>query len=222
VTRRSLGLRWGVAAILLAAVAACSQTPSGSPGSSDDDVVPALVLGCLSIEQFECEFVATKVLHELPAERGAPFTIQIHLFSCPDANPGCPRSLLARDGQVTVEYADGGEPINRSVSGPPAEPRFGEGLFDGVGLSQPSSPRVAGVGPFAFDVGHCGITWQVDFDGSFWVPIGQADGDASAMINGDSGQIRLLGPTLAEYRNAEGLVTQLARFPGPKHIWGCM
>jgi hypothetical protein len=65
------------------------------------------------------------------------------------------------------------------------------------------------------------LLWHVDFDGSFWLPIGEADGDAPPMINSDTGQMRLLGPNLAEYRNDDGFVVTLARFPGPKHLWLC-
>ena len=211
------------AAILVGLVtAACAPTnPSGSPLGSEAAPQRAFVLGCLSIDQLECEFVAQQILAEVPADRGVPFSIQVQLFSCPNDGP-CPNSLTARTGMVTVEYADELEPVSATVAGPPGSPRFGEQMFEFAGISEPSSPRVAGVGPFPFDVGHCGITWQVDFDGSFWVPIGLVDGDASPIINNDTGQMRLLGPNLAEYRNAEGFVVTLARFPGPKHIWGCM
>ena len=207
-------------------MAACSPTqPSGAPPSGiapsiPADPAPALVLGCLSIEQAECAFVAEQVRAELPPARGAPFTIQVHLYGCPDGGP-CPRSLAARSGLVTVEYADRAEPITASVAGPPDAPRFGEQGLGWLGISEPASPRVEGAGPFPYEVGHCGLTWKVDFDGSFWVPVGQLDGDDAAVIGNDSGQMRLLGPNHAEFRGDRGFVAQLARFPGPKHIWGC-
>ena len=179
-----------------------------------------MVLGCLSIEPDECAFVAEQVRAELPPARGVPFTIQVQLFGCPDGEP-CPRTLAARDGIVTVEYADRAEPITASVAGPPDAPRFGQQDLGWLGISQPASARVQGTGPFPFDMGHCGLTWKVDFDGSFWVPIGQVDGDDSAIVGNASGQIRLLGSNHAEFRGDRGFVAQLARFPGPKHIWGC-
>lgn len=179
-----------------------------------------MVLGCLSIEPDECAFVAEQVRAELPPARGVPFTIQVQLFGCPDGEP-CPRTLAARDGIVTVEYADRAEPITASVAGPPDAPRFGQQDLGWLGISQPASARVQGTGPFPFDMGHCGLTWKVDFDGSFWVPIGQVDGDDSAIVGNAGGQIRLLGSNHAEFRGDRGFVAQLARFPGPKHIWGC-
>jgi hypothetical protein len=209
------------ATLLTVANAGCGPAePSASPPGGVAAGVN--IIGCISIEQAECELVADRVRAELPPERGAPFSIQVQLFGCPDANPRCPRSLIARDGMVTAEYADRGEPINMTIEGPPAAPRLGPALFTWAGLQQPSSPRAPGPGPFPFEVGHCGLTWQVDFDGSFWLPIGQVDGDASVVINGEAGRMRLVRPDLAEYRNDEGFLAQLARFPGPKHIWGCM
>jgi hypothetical protein len=89
------------------------------------------------------------------------------------------------------------------------------------GPIQPRSERVGGPGPIAFEVGHCGLSHVVDFDGSFWIPVGQLDGDASVVINGESGHMALVGPNLAVYQGANGFSAQLARFPGPKHLWLC-
>jgi hypothetical protein len=207
-------------ALIAVLFAACSPQASSSPGAPD--AAPAgPVLGCLSIEQAECEFVAQQALAALPAARGIPFAIIVQLDGCP-VEGQCPRTLDVRQGRITAEYVDGGEPAQLLVTGPPQAPHFGEAEISWSGLQQPSSPRVAGVGPFPFELGHCGLTWQVDFDGSFWLPIGQVDGDASEIINSDRGEMRLLGPNLAEYRNAAGFVASLARFPGSKHVWLCM
>lgn len=208
-----------VALVISVAVVACApNAPSASPPEA---VVPArFVLGCLSIDQPECELVAQRVIAGLPEARGAPFAVTVQLFGCPNIDP-CPPSLAFREGRVAITWADPGEPLELSVKGPPAQPLFGEVAMAWSGLINPGSPRVAGAGPFPFELGHCGLSWQVDFDGSFWLPIGQIDGDASPMINADSGEIRLLEPNLAEYRNAQGFTATLARFPGPKHVWLC-
>lgn len=223
-TRRSVSRFRSAFAFLIVAgcvAAGCSPTqPSGSPAAASAAEVPALVLGCLSIDRGECELIAERVRAQLPPARGAPFTIQVQLYGCTNDVP-CPRTLAARDGVVTIEYADRQEPIMVSVAGPPDAPTFGEWPIGWVGVSEPTSPRVGGPGPFPFELGHCGLTWQVDFDGSFWVPIGLVDGDASPTINNDSGQIRLLGLNVAEYRSDTGFTAQLARFPGPKHVGLC-
>ena len=206
--------------MLFVSVAASACTPQASPSPAVEAAPAGPVLGCLSIEQAECEFVAHQALAVLPAARGVPFAIMLNLGGCQIEGP-CQRSLEVRQGTITAEYVDGGEPTLLSVAGPPQAPRFGESEMTWSGLITPSSPRVGGVDPVPFTLGHCGLIWQVDFDGSFWLPFGQVDGDASEAINTDTGEMRLLGPNLAEYRNAAGFSAQLARFPGPKHVWLC-
>lgn len=211
-----------IAALVLAAafVAGCgSDAPSASP--TDANAAPAgTAVGCLSIDQPECELVAQGVRDHLPAARGAPFAIIVQLFGCPNMD-NCATTLAVREGKVTIEWADPGEPVELSVKGPVDRLAFGQVATAWSGLQAPSSKRVAGPGPFPFELGHCGLSWQVDFDGSFWVPVGQVDGDDPAIINSDAGQMRLLGPSLAEYRSPDGFVARLARFPGPKHVWLC-
>lgn len=179
------------------------------------------MLGCLSIDDAECRFLAQQIVTALPAERGAPVAIEIQLFPCENAAAPCPRSLSARLGKAVVEFTDGGEPIDLSLRGPPLVPEIERQDAFYLGLTNPSSARVAGAGPFPFDVGHCGVAHVIDFDGSFWIPIGQVDGDHPTIINAERGSMRLLGPNLAEFRGDSGFTVQLARFPGPKHFWGC-
>jgi hypothetical protein len=205
---------------LLTVLGGCSPSAPATPVSSEGVSPPAFVLGCLSIEQDECQFVAERVVGHLPQDRGMPFAIEIHLYGCPNDGP-CPETLAVREGKVTVEYADAREPVSMTIVGPPRAPTLGEAPMGWSGLIEPTSPRVGGSGPFPFDLGHCGLSWQVDFDGSFWLPIGQVDGDASPVINAERGHITLLGPKLAHYRGDSGFTAQLARFPGPKHVWIC-
>jgi hypothetical protein len=207
--------------LALVAAAGCSPTnPSAAPSTEPSAQTPARILGCLSIGAAECQFVAEQVVVRLPEERGAPFAIVVQLYGCPNVNP-CPPTLGVWEGKVTVEYADRAEPIEVTVAGPPQAPRFGDAAMTWSGLIDASSPRVASQGPFLFELGHCGLTWQVDFDGSFWLPVGQVDGDASAAVNAERGQMVLLGPNLAQYRGETGFTARLARFPGPKHLWLC-
>jgi hypothetical protein len=213
-----------VRASVLLAVAACapinpSTPPSGAPTS--EPVQPAeVVIGCMSVEAAECRFIAEHVVAVLPAERGPAFSVQIQLFGCANDGP-CPRTLGVREGRAIVDYVDGGEPIQLSLTGPPQSPRIAAQQGSWSGLIEPSSPRVAGFGPFPFELGHCGLSHVVDFDGSFWLPVGQVDGDAPGLINSERGRIRLVAPNVAEYQGPEGFTAQLARFPGPKHFWLC-
>jgi hypothetical protein len=180
-----------------------------------------LVVGCLSIDGTECEFLARQIVAALPAEREAPFAVEIQLFPCENEAVPCPRSLSARVGKAVVEFLDRGEPLDLSLKGLPLVPEISPQDSFYLGLTNPSSARVVGAGPFPFDVGHCGIAHVIDFDGSFWVPVGEVDGDSPTIINAESGSMRLLGPNLAEFRGDSGFKARLARFPGPKHFWGC-
>jgi hypothetical protein len=184
------------------------------PGLTADGVV----LGCISIEAAECRSVADLVVERLPAERGTPFAIVINLYGC---GVPCAQSLDAREGAVTVEYADGGEPIDATVHGPADAPVFGEIETGWSGLIEPTSPPVDGPGPFPYELGHCGLLWQVDFDGSFWLPVGQVDGDSADLVNAGSGEMVLLGPDRAQFQADSGFTVQLARFPDPKHVFLC-
>ena len=195
-----------------------SPVPSAAPTPAT--VAPAeLALGCIGITQAECRFVAERVVTRVAGDRGAPFSVLIELYGCGEV--ACPESLDAREGRATVEWADPANPVTLELRGPATEPRIAPMDFAWSGLQQPASERVTGAGPFPFTLGHCGLTWQVDFDGSFWVPIGHIDGDAPGLINAEEGVIRLLAPNLAEYQGSEWSA-QLARFPGPKHVWLCM
>jgi hypothetical protein len=178
------------------------------------------VIGCTSVDPAECRFIAEQVVAALPAERGQAFTVQIELFGCPNDGP-CPRTLAVRGGRAIIDFTDGGDPILLSLAGPPQAPRIAvvQGFWSG--LIQPRSARVAGFGPFAFELGHCGLSHLVDFDGSFWVPSGIVDGDAPGIINAESGHMLLVGPNIAQYTGPGGFGARLARFPGPKHFWLC-
>lgn len=196
------------------------------PTAAGSTVPTTTVLGCIlqqgerSVGAQECESVAAQIVAHLPQNRGTPFAMTVSLFSCPtDAACRWPDGVW--DGRVTVEYADGGNPIELRVAGLPGEPRFEEVTMTWSGLREPSSSRVDASGPFSFTLGHCGLTWFVDFDGSFWVPVGLVDGRASAIVNAEQGEMLLLGPNLVQFRGESGFTAQLARFPGPKHVWIC-
>jgi hypothetical protein len=206
-------------AVLAVLVGACSPTTSATPATSQGAADPAPVLGCLGIGAAECQLVVDHLLPQLPEGRGRPFAVAVYA-TCPNEAP-CPPGLAVRDGSITVEYADAGNPLQFFVDGPAFSPAFGPVNTTWSGLIQPSSGHVAGPGPFPFELGHCGLLWQVDFDGSFWLPIGEIDADAPELINQDTGQMRLLDLNLAEYRSANGFVATLARYPGPKHVWLC-
>jgi hypothetical protein len=211
------GVALALGALMLAG---CATTATPAPTTGDVSVVEGVVIGCISFEQTECEAVATQVLRALPPARGMPFSMALQLFDCQNGG-ACAKSLRARDGQATVEYANGGEPILLGLAGPPESATLQPIDAAWSGLQQPGSVRVVGRGPFELQLGHCGLNWQVDFDGSFWVPVGQVDGGASAIVNAESGQILLLGPNLAVFSDSRGFTAGLQRFPGLKRVFLC-
>jgi hypothetical protein len=206
---------------LTASAVATSAAPTSAAASDGAGPGPAgdgFVLGCISVEAAECRSVADLVIDRLPEERGMPFAIVINLYGC---GAPCAESLDARQGAVTVEYADGGEPIDATVHGPAEAPVFGELDTGWSGLIEPVSTPVDGPGPYPHDLGHCGLLWQVDFDGSFWLPVGLVDGDAADLVNAASGEMVLIESNLAQFEADSGFTVQLARFAGPKHVFLC-
>ena len=71
------------------------------------------------------------------------------------------------------------------------------------------------------EVGHCGLLHVVDFDGSFWVLVGDAPGDHPALDGSETGSIRLIGQDRAEYAGSLDATIGLARFPGAKRFPLC-
>lgn len=209
---------------LLLVVAGCTTAPTEAWPSLGPEAQEPLgrpqAIGCTDIEAGECVVVATRIVAMLPKERGTPFSVQIRLGDCADHAP-CPRSLAVRRGTVTIEYRDVGEPISLTVAGPPQAPVTEALDSTWSGPVQPASARVNGPGPFVFEVGHCGLTHVVDFDGSFWVPVGEVDGSGNALINSELGTMRLTGFNLAEYRGTADFSVTLARWPGPKRFFLC-
>lgn len=94
--------------------------------------------------------------------------------------------------------------------------------LDGLGLGPPE----AEVGqPFRYDVGHCGLTHVVGFDGSYWDvdPTTLTDGENSRFgINSDSGIMTLVSPDVAIYRSLAGGEATLHRHAGSKEFPGCL
>jgi hypothetical protein len=198
--------------------AACGTAqPSPSPAAVVPEAGP--IVGCSKVDQPECLALVDRVLACVGPAHGQPSAVEIGLFSCANG-AACPRSLTARQGAVTVDFEGGALPIQLSLAGPPDTPQIAVEPIQWSGLLQPASSRVFGPGPFQFELGHCGISHVVDFDGSFWVPIGQVDGESPEAINAGSGQMQLLAADRAEYRGPHLIVT-LARFPGPKFFWLC-
>ena len=217
-----------LAVALLFAACDALAPPSPRPRDTAEPFVPpaaptrAEVVACVDINGPECRSVAAAILATLPGVDGEPFWVMVRLDPCPDPEVACPESLVARRGTAHVEYPDGGAALAFLVAGPPAAPvskpdddaRWTDPI-------QPGSPQVEDEGPWPFEVGHCGLLHAVDFDGSFWVLVGDVHGEDEALQGGETGSIALAGEDRARYLGAQEVVFELARFPGAKRFEPC-
>ena len=75
-----------------------------------------------------------------------------------------------------------------------------------------SSPVKMGV-PYLFEVGHCGLSWYTDFDGSYWRIVDKSPPgrDPTALINGDRGTMTLVSENKAVYDGSDGWSVELRR-----------
>lgn len=195
-------------------VGGCGPTAETTPAEPAADVI----VGCVGIPAIPCQGVADVVGAALPPGRGRPASLQLWAESCGDV--ACPAGIFA--GRATAEWAGGGAPVLIEFQGPAANLRL-EPVQDAhwSGVVQPTSPRVLPGAVVPFTLGHCGLLHVVDFDGSFWVPVGQVNPDDPESINSAAGQMQLVGPNRAMFASGGRVIATLARFPGPKQFWLC-
>lgn len=87
----------------------------------------------------------------------------------------------------------------------------------------PRSAQVEVGVEYVYESGHCGLTFDLDFDGSFWKAV-NPNGDnepPSFFINYDKGYITLVSEDEAQYEASTGQVVELHRIDGPIAIGGC-
>lgn len=85
-----------------------------------------------------------------------------------------------------------------------------------------SAPIEAGV-PYSFEVPHCGLTWLVDFDASFWDPLDPngAARDPDFFINSKLGTVTITSENRAQFATRSGVEVTLRRHRGPKAAYPC-
>jgi hypothetical protein len=212
VTRRFL-----LSAFVLGLVLGACSTSEPAPEPTAEPAGPEQIVACVGIEPAPCNALVVQAAAALPAGRGLPVSFQLVLAECD--GPPCGPGMIS--GQVTAEWLDGGEPVMFSFVGPVAAPEFDVVDAAWSGVVQPRSERVAPAVPVPFTLGHCGLLHVVDFDGSFWVPVGRVSLDDPEMINAAAGQMQLVAPNRAQFSKGGKLIATLARFPGPKHFFLC-
>lgn len=203
----------------LAVVAGCGST-APSPPSTREPAATGVALACLSVEPPECADVYRSAVTLLPPGHPPVVAAQVAAWSC-EAGP-CPPGFGRRGaGRAVVEFEDGGGLVSWQLTADPAgSVAVGPASAEAIGAFEPESPPAGGP-VAAFSLGHCGLDSPIDFDGSFWDPVGPVDGDAAEAINSASGTITLLAPDLAEFRAPSGFVVRLQRHEGRKSLFGC-
>jgi hypothetical protein len=215
-------------AILLAgcASATASTSPtvpsaasgSASPSSPPNPAEAAPPTACLGLGSEECAGVRGIAISTLEPADPMPVYVQVGLFGC-RVTERCPRTLAARpEGDVVIEFP-AGQAINVHVKALPdgsIESTRGEAF--GV-AAEPGSVRAA-AGPAPYTLGHCGLFSGIDFDGSWWDPVGPVD-DHSDAINAADGVITLMDPDHGSFVSRGGLIVQLLRHAGAKHLPMC-
>lgn len=201
--------------VIIGVVGGCGPTAEATP------VEPAAdqIVGCIGIPEIPCHGIADVVGAALPPGRGRPVSLQLWAQGCGDL--ACPPGIFA--GQATAEWLAGGPPVLIQFQGPPASLKL-DPVEDAhwSGVIPPKSPRVLPGAVVPLTLGHCGLLHVVDFDGSFWVPVGEVDPDDPESINSAEGQMQLVGPNRARFASGGKVIATLARFPGPKQFWLCM
>lgn len=133
-----------------------------------------------------------------------------------------------------VLFSRPGEPRLTSLSPTPQAPRECPTTVRPTGdYCYPASTRIgdairprstnAVVGQwYRIEIGHCGLEWIVDFAGRFWEVVRWDTVEPPhSLINGDRGQIRLIGNGEAEYEGSQGEHVRLRPIDGPLIPEGC-
>lgn len=110
----------------------------------------------------------------------------------------------------------------RPLPFPTASPSF-EAIDVNRARSWPVSAQVEQGQGYIYETPHCGLTYNLDFDGSFWRAINpnRPKRAPSFFINYDRGYITLVSSDVAEYESSTGEVVELRRIEGPVIIPSC-
>lgn len=135
-----------------------------------------MAVACVSVQADECLNLYEGAVAALPAGHDEIVAAAVQANGC--GAPPCPPGLAARGGgQVVIEYVGGANLSMVALALESGVVKYTVEAFPAVPL-EPSSPAAAVEGPFS--LGHCGLLSPVDYDASFWDPIGQIDGDHPA------------------------------------------
>lgn len=204
-----------------AAPSATEPDPTSAPPAEVPDGGPfgTVPLACFGLGETDCRAVAGHVAAAMPAADPRVRYVQVGPFGCA-AGESCPTTLAARpEGDVVVETATGTLSFHVTGSGAAIDVQPQESF--GVDVAPSSRPPLAPV-PQPLTLGHCGLWSGIDVAGSWWDPVGLIDSDHSDAINAAEGTFAPIGLDRATFTSKGGLVVQLIRRDGEKHLPLCM
>lgn len=223
--RRSAGLAHAIAVVVIAA-SACGAPgpPSGSPIESPTapsvasaEAMAPLPMACYGLPLDQCREIAASALARLDVSRIA----WLEVGPPPCEGEPCPVVLTDGERLDVIAHVDDGQPWHVVVrAADEALIATAPARVELIPL-EPDTPSGAAPGAHRFSLGHCGIYSRIDFDGSFWDPVGRVDFTAPAAINSADGTLVLLTASNARFTTPEGFTVDLARHRGTKYFRDC-
>jgi len=175
-------------------------------------------IACLSVALDQCLAIAEAASKALPAQSTVTYT-EVGPRFCDSTL--CSDPLVPGDELTAIAQLADGPP--RLVTVAAADTGFVATDVAEAGLIElkPSSRRAGGFGPFPFALQHCGLGSPIDFDGSFWDPVGTIDMEAPEASNAIDGTLVLTSSEGAHFSTATGFELDLVRHVGSKSYPGC-
>jgi hypothetical protein len=200
----------------LALLVACGPVQE-SPRPSAAGTGP--IVACMALPSAECEPLARDVLNVVSQD--APQIVRIEVGPVEKAAQPLQRSLVGAESVIIVlEFAETSptwleiDPRTR----PPAILRTQPSRIE------PATPVSAPLGDAGMQpllLGTCGLASGIDFDGSWWDPIGEIDAYAPESSGPARGGITLMTANTAIFETESGFRINLVRHLGPKWVAGC-
>ena len=205
---------WATAALSLLLLIGCgSPTASTAPPVAGETGPP---FGCHGGNLILCQAMVEAAVESLGAEDGRPTWAEVRTPAC---EGGCqPGPGATQRSVVTIELV-GDNATSVAVDLRDGQVEAAEPVDLQLSARQPQSAPAPGA-EVAIELGHCGLASGIDVDGTFWNPIGLIPEHPDA-INAARATFSRLAPGVATIRTDGGLIVQLARHAGPKHLPGC-
>ena len=178
------------------APASASATPAPSPAIAG-------AIACIGLDVSPCDLILRASLAALPS--GHPVIVAAQVLA----------------DRVVLFTADASQPFEVTIeAGTGPAPTAHAQRADWNRLESRSKKTHAAT-PEPFTLVHCGLLYDVDYDGSFWDLTGFAAADVSELINSAEGTIQLIDARTAEFRSSAGFTARLARRDGPTYVSVC-